>query len=347
MTAPHTPFPTVPNQGGPILANPKIVTVSTRGHPYGSQLAAFGRWIVGTSWMTTAGREYGVHAGTYAGNATVAPPNATSMMSTDVEAWLAAAVAAGQVPAPRSASDRPLYVVFFPSGISVSLPGGLTSCTGFGGYHGEVQVGSVLTSYAFIPLCADMTGLGEEREMEWSASHEIMEAATDPLPISEPTWVVRDPTDPWSYIGGEVADFCSGRIGFEANHAVQPVFSAIAAAAGGNPCIPVTDSEPYVSVTSMPAWIPSVTAGSMVEFTLTGWSTAPASDWQLFLSPLLDISGSTATFSTMLINNGRMSTLRITVPGSTPSGTPYSAIIYSIPNGSASFNLWPVAFVVQ
>ena len=40
-------------------------------------------------------------------------------------------------------------------------------------------------------------------------SHEIIEAATDPIPGNNPAFQVTDPSNSWIALGGEVADLCS------------------------------------------------------------------------------------------------------------------------------------------
>src|SRR4051812_46020303 len=78
-TASHVtppPLPVIPNQGGPILAKPELVTITWAGDSLASELEAFDEWLItGATWKTMMA-EWGVGAGTYAGAvrlATAAP----------------------------------------------------------------------------------------------------------------------------------------------------------------------------------------------------------------------------------------------------------------------------------
>ena len=83
-TAAHTPFPSVPRAAGPILASPKIITVTFADHPDLTQISAFGDWIATSSWLAAVGKDYGVGVGTHT-HVTLPTPATTSFADADVQ----------------------------------------------------------------------------------------------------------------------------------------------------------------------------------------------------------------------------------------------------------------------
>ena len=57
-SAPHEPFPQVPNQGGPRLVNPALITVTFKGDTRHTEFESYATWLVASSWLTTVGAEY-------------------------------------------------------------------------------------------------------------------------------------------------------------------------------------------------------------------------------------------------------------------------------------------------
>ena len=76
FAAVHDPFPQVPNQGGRVLANLELVTVTPAGYPYAAEVEAFGDWVVGSAWAFSAGAS-GVAFSGSAGE----PPTTSSALS--------------------------------------------------------------------------------------------------------------------------------------------------------------------------------------------------------------------------------------------------------------------------
>jgi hypothetical protein len=83
-------------------------------------------------------------------------------------------------------------------------------------------------------------------------SHELVEAATDPFPFSNPANTVTDHADvAWYYLtGGELADMCAlnpdaNIVPSGATYMVQRSWSNAAALASRNPCVPAPPDRPY------------------------------------------------------------------------------------------------------
>jgi hypothetical protein len=121
-----------------------------------------------------------------------------------IQTEIIAQINAGTLPRPDS---NTLYMIHFPSDISISIEG-MSSCFSFGGYHNgskNAKYGDLF--YSVLPDCAFL----KDNEAALSsttfvASHELIEAVTDayPTPGSTPAY-----PQAWNDTGGsEIADLC-------------------------------------------------------------------------------------------------------------------------------------------
>ena len=341
QTAPHAPFPQIPTRGGPVLRAPILVTITFPGDPRRTALESFGQWIVGSDWLVTVGDEYGVGRGTH--RAAVMPQAAPASTTSDgMVALVAARVADGTLPPPDQGS---IYTIYVPATTRLtdfvdfcSMTQGVTA----GGYHSEIVASGVMRSYALVPRCTTQP----LSEIEVTASHELIEAATDPFPISQPAYEIPDCGDPWGCT--EVGDLCESEEVAIAGLTVQRSWSNRAAAAGDPPCLPRAPGEPYFNVDVMPNGRIGVRAGQTATLHLTGWSTTPVADWTL--SAFASMFGPASfqpqlTLDTTTLNNGRHATLRVTVPAGTPAGR--EAHVFVSSSRAAVYTYWPVAIDVQ
>jgi hypothetical protein len=246
--APHPPLPTLKNEGGPVITDMKMITVTFVGEPNRDTFRQFDDMVVASSstWWTAVASEYGVHAGT--GGQYVELDDTVSGKTIDNDKdlipLLQNAVAAGKLPTPDA---NTLYAIYLPKTTHITLEGA-TSCQGFGAYHDyakfTVNGQTVNGAFAVIPQCGT-SGTSV------SASHEFIEAATDPHPFTVP-----NPPDPTSYYvyndawfgngGGEIADLCEGRGTFTLNNTpVALAWSNAAALASKNPCVPSDPTKIY------------------------------------------------------------------------------------------------------
>src|SRR5256885_2319265 len=84
-----------------------------------------------------------------------------------------------------SSDANTLYAVYFPAGTQVTLElGGQSSlgCQTFAGYHSEVNINGTKVGYAAMPVCTTFD------DLTVTASHEYLEWATDPLPLTAPAF---------------------------------------------------------------------------------------------------------------------------------------------------------------
>jgi hypothetical protein len=260
--APHPPLPELVNEaGGKVLATPKLYLVVYPGYAHTAGLQAFAQALGKSTYWSAATKEYGVDAIEYAGTKELTGETAPStIQDTAVEALIAAKLAAGDFGTPDTST---LYAIFYPETTTITSAGGGinggSSCSSFGGYHSDtpVNVGGKTANYAFavVPTCADFGGLGGLDELTGAASHEIIEAVTDPFPSThngaDSAYATVDPDHfIWVLSGGmEAGDLCVPETNAfqkleELGTTVQRTWSNIAAKASHDPCVPAS-TEPY------------------------------------------------------------------------------------------------------
>jgi len=338
--AAHNPFGTIPYNGGPTIANPSIVTITFQGDQWATNDQAWAQWVVGSNWLAEVGQDYGIGAGSYAGNVSLAAAGSLSddsespyvipQTTGDLRATLEGLFANGTLPAPTARSGT-IYMFFIPQSTSFTLFGS-PSCTAAAGYHYWYEHGgSIPVTYAAMFDCgATLTGRPDPEEIEVDASHEFMEAATDSLPNvglgGQPGWSINsisDPSEifnPWAAFGAEVGDLCQVTTteyldpvsGFYA----QRIWSNTAAqAATTSPCVPIPPGELFYSMSGETLTV-LASPGFSINFYLTGWSTAPSSDWCVEAVPD-GLGGGFAPSGgpiTGTSNNGQPWTLQLSVP---------------------------------
>jgi hypothetical protein len=235
-------FPTVRNRGGKVIAQPHVVPIVFSGDPNTDRIGDFTKRMGGSQYWAGMTQEYGVGAITAEDVAVVDSGAPASVTSDDIEQWLAQAV---QQPDPNT-----LYAVYFPMGTSVTLTlGGESSesCKVFAGYHSEFTVGGAKFAYAALPVCTNFD------DLTVTASHEYLEWATDPFPLSAPAWTGGDDAH-WAFgivVGAEVGDRCNGYLdqttlfSQEVGYQVQRGWSNKLSLAGKFPCSPGKNA-PYI-----------------------------------------------------------------------------------------------------
>lgn len=177
---------------------------------------------------------------------TITPTTATTAAITDkqIPKELAAQVTAGHLPAvttDTAGNANTLYMIFFPSGVSITDSGGSKSCIDYCGYHSSGSSGGATYLYAVIPDLSEVmtyprsdggtvtepcgygcTYQGKTKpEVDWfngTISHELAEAVSDP--VGGNGWYDGTNTDyacggsktsnPPVTGGGEIGDVCVG-----------------------------------------------------------------------------------------------------------------------------------------
>jgi hypothetical protein len=275
--------PQVANQGGPVLAAPKVQAVFFPGFDYATQLTSFMSKL-GASAYWSGLAEYKVGALTAPTpitltSAQIVPADIGNINDAYIQSWLQARFDGthpefGTVPDPAA-----VYTLFYPTTTVISLGGGgapdggggfggSKSCSSFGGYHGDVSIKGVSVAYAVMPECPTFGNLAGVDVVTATTSHELAEAATDPFPMSMPAYSQVDANHfAWmSFLGGgEIGDLCAqfpssfyapSDVGFM----VQRTWSNARATAGKDPCQPADSTTPYFN--AMPVFKDPITVHS-------------------------------------------------------------------------------------
>jgi hypothetical protein len=357
--APHSAFPQVPHNAGPVLAAPKLVTITFTGDTRATTIGAFGDWIGSSSWLAAVGHDYGVGSGTHAQSVVLPGPPPSSVTDLDVQTLLEANLGNGTLPGPQADAGTPeggaasdyLYLIVYPPGTTTgSFLAGPDTCTSqggghfIGGYHWETQSGAYHIPYAVVPTCSGGGQVESDADLETSASHEYIEAATDPFPYTDTGYGITDPSNPWGSTAGEVGDLCEGLTTVEAGFTVQRIWSNSAAKGQGAPCIPAP-TTPFYDVAATPAQTQSVAPGGSATYTLTAFSSAAIPPWSLSTLVGYATFQPTLTLGTATIDNGQTTTLKVGVPAGTPSQS-FASVFVTSSRSPADFNYWVVAVAV-
>lgn len=328
VVAPHGPLPIVTDQGGRRMHHPQLVVITYADDTDRASHEALARWVASSDWLPTVGAEYGIDGATLLGVVERTDRAPSSITGNQIAGSIAAGIANGTLPVPAGGVlDDALYIVHFPGSTIITDDVVGRSCETFGGYHNESQTADGrLFAYAVVPSCPtgtpDLTDLASEQV---ATTHEIIEAATDPLPFTAPAWAFGTTLadySPWLFAGAELADLCqyrSGPSGYyrEGSVTVTRVWSNQAAMRGVvDPCVP-WDGTAYGTVTPSPGTVQFVLAGSSVTFDLAAWSTGPMPAFQVNAFAVPQGQG---TFEAQVfldrssVVNGDHATLTITVP---------------------------------
>lgn len=354
--APHPPFPLITAHGGPVLQNIELVPVYFGTDPLRAELEKFNTWIVGSDYWKTVGADYGVLAGTRL--PAVDFDNAPSSPISDLQiaSWLDAQIADGSLPKP---SSQTVFALFYQADTTITTDG-LPSCSVFAGLHRAASIANAVftgeVAFVIIPRCSFSPG--DELMIATNvASHEYLEAATDPFRNSNPTWRMDNgvgPLEAWHMLtGDEVADLCECQsYDFIDGFTVQNIWSNSAAQAGNNPCQPSDPTHPFFTV-SAGATIYHAQPGATLTIHAAAWSNIPAPDWELGINwgivPDSDFDGQ-AVLSRTTVNNGDKVTATVTIPSNPPvvdGRSVYRFTIDSIDPINPNFSHpWPFLVIV-
>jgi hypothetical protein len=301
---------------GGIITAPQLVTVTFLGDPLADQLQTFGNAVEGSQWWTDVTSGYcegdaGACIGVGAPAVSVRYPTAPAKVYTDtslpepttkhpssLRAWLADAINNGDLPAPepppaQSNISNTLYLLYFPLSTTILLDG-QGGCFNAEGYHGSMEIDGEQVAYAVISECPG-AGMGTPpittlQGTTITASHEIVEAATDPSDLAFGYYLNINDTSTWGWsdveFGGEVADICVDPFGFdqdewtEGGFTYQRIWSNPQAAAGTDPCAPLIPNFAYFNAAPAQSFF-VLDVGSSVTFEVDAFSSAPREDWTL------------------------------------------------------------------
>ena len=283
------PLPQLTSYGGPVVAQPRLVSVTFRNDARAAQLDTFVASLAGLSSWTSVLAQYG------ASNVTaMAPVHSTVALGSTVNDSVSGGPSdihdflttlAGAAP-----DENVVYVLFYPAGAAITIDH--APFVGGEAYHFHFTVAGKNVPYIVAPAppATVMTVGGQTLAgfdaMTGFASHEIAEAVTDPLAAAtavQPVGVAAYGHIPPAFgvvwgnssnsYQAEIGDMCSVNpyayfkpdgLAFY----VQHIWSNAAAAAGHDPCQPRPAGDVYpVSAPELPD--PIVTgAGPTIGITL-------------------------------------------------------------------------------
>jgi hypothetical protein len=355
---------------GPVLTTPKVVAITYDNDTNRSQLETFMSSFAASSSWATETSEYGVGALTVgtpqhiAGNAPTAPADS------DAQALLAANLTAqdGGPPLWGAPDPNTIYALFYPSGTIADDGTGAKCCTDFDGYHGQSEITGVNVAYAIMCSCPGFDGptIADLPQLTVVASHELVEAATDPFPFSNPAFSETDDAHGvWSFVnGGEVADMCAlVDTTFwnppDLSFTIQRAWSNMAAAAGHDPCVgqpttPYYQTVPYLPDTALVSGVGiktnaiNIAVGQTATLSLHVYADATAGP---FLIGVADYSGNgylSITGPQDRYNPGDEITAQITVNSQDPQlGNAETFIVTTSPSNQKGPSTYYYGFVAQ
>jgi hypothetical protein len=263
--ASHPALPQIGTLGGSVLATPKVRAILYEDDAAAADLEAFLQELAQSSYWSATTAEYGV------GPLTVLAPiiihGSAAPVATDdeLQAQLVSDTS-GVSPIWGSADPDVVYLFVIPAGATVEA-GQATCCNDFGGYHLEVASGGTRVPYAVACSCPGTYTMSPLDVRTTAISHELVEAATDPFPLSHPAYAVVDDADAvWAIAYSSESDSTTGAIELGdmctfnddrflvlpgSKDMVQRTWSNAAARALQNPCVPDATTTPYFN--SFPA----------------------------------------------------------------------------------------------
>ena len=243
--------------GGVVLANPVVVTITWTGDTHADDFEHFGDVVGQGDYWKQVTSEYGVGPATSgpANHVRITTPAPTSMSDSDIQTFVANSVTAATSPWPTPAAGEPIYIIYLPKTTDLKLGNSSACKQGVGGYHDSIVAGDKHVAYAVIPQCSQMD------EITLAASHELGEAATDPHPTSAPAWTGFDLDHlSWEFFNqfqsenGDACEFYKDAMlsatESDVPFAVQRQWSNASARAGHDPCVPARPGT-YFSVSPL------------------------------------------------------------------------------------------------
>jgi MYXO-CTERM domain-containing protein len=226
---------TLTYQGGPVVSSLRVVQVEWGTNPvsYADQLPAFYGAVLNSPYMDlmvqydTSGQQ--ITRGAFVGRFTITPSvTASTVDDAQVQAELAAQIAAGHLPAPQYDAQghaTTVYMIEFPSSVTITLQGG-ASCQVFCSYHSSFTSGGKLVLYGVHPDvgaggCAGGCGTGTPFENATTVhSHNIAEVVTDPdVGNNDLGWYSNGVSC------GEIGDICNQKTASLVGYTVQKEWS--------------------------------------------------------------------------------------------------------------------------
>jgi hypothetical protein len=286
-------LPRIGHHGGPFLRRPEITTVTFRGDDptLVSRLEEFGRQIARSPWWREVTAGYCaigaagdcIGLGSAGRTVRLARRLPSRTRDVDIEAVIAAEAIGGAL---AGLGPDALVVVYLPAGVALRDAFHPAYCgDGPRAYHRMVHAGSMALPYVVVPRCQG------EAETTATASHEILEAATNPDPDRPGFRFGPGPaTAGFAAFGAEPADPCrlmsfDRHRAVEAGFTMQRAWSNRAAERGADPCVPSDPDRPFVALVPRQPVV-RVAPGATVSVVLDAASDRAVQRWTVSVTDL-------------------------------------------------------------
>jgi hypothetical protein len=287
-------LPRVVYRGGPFVREPRVITVTFLGDDLTvvTRLEKFGEEVAATDWWRAVTDGYCQPAGECIragqnGRATrLRRELPKTIRDVDVEALLEAEAVNGAL----HDLDRDAVIVsYLPAGVTLSDAFNPRYCgDGPRAFHRMLRVANLTVPFAVVPRC------GDEAATTMTASHEILEMATNPDP-NLPGFRLPpgSPAIAFAASGAEPADVCNllnperPRID-ERGFAMQRAWSNKAAAAGIDPCAPPAADAPYAALIPRAPVVRLVGDAATTSLVLDAAADRPDLSWKV---SAIDLTG--------------------------------------------------------
>jgi hypothetical protein len=244
--------------GSAVIAAPKLVLITANNDALQADYETFAAQYAASAAWTSQVSEYGIGAFT-ATTKRLATAPATDQAAID----LITANTTGATPAWGATDPSTVYMFVIPKGAAFDDGTGSKCCTDYFGYHYDAMVGSTDAAYSIVCGCDDSTypNFSTLQVTTSTASHEMVEAASDPRLDPPGYGTVDDDHYGWSYgTDPELADLCQyadtaywvGAPGVDSKYALQRTWSNAAAHAGHDPCVGQPATPYYQTVPAAP-----------------------------------------------------------------------------------------------
>jgi hypothetical protein len=285
-------LPRIEYRGGPFLRSPAITTVTFTGDDPArvARLERFGEQVAQSDWWRAVTDSYCakpadcIGLGKAARSVRLDKALPRRVRDVDVEALLEAEALSGTL---STLDGHALVIAYLPAGVVMSDAFSPRYCdAGPRAFHRLLRAADISIPFAVIPRC------GDEAETTITASHEILEATTNPdpnkpgfrLPAGSATVAFAglgaEPADPCNLINRDRPRAAVGRF------AVQRAWSNRAAAAGTDPCVPARPERPYLALIPRTPIVRLSSPGARTSIVLDGVSDRPVERWTVSVRDL-------------------------------------------------------------
>lgn len=287
-------LPRVEYLGGPIIRRPRVVTITFAGDSEGlvARLERFGESVTRTNWWRTVTEEYCAKAGDCIGEGQ--PGIAVRLDETlpaDVHADELGERLIGHAKAGRlgTIDADTILLAYLPKGVTLRDAGGQRYCEGGRrGMHRALRIDKQAVGLALVPRC------GDEASLTGTASHEILEVATN-LDTARRGFAFKPQalTEAFLTAGVEPVDPCvillRGRNrATEHGRTMQRAWSNRAAAEGRDPCVPHVGDGPFVALVPEQPVVHLKIPGEHVKMTFEAAASDEVRGWKV---SVIDLTG--------------------------------------------------------